>query len=305
MDVFAVLLVITAGAMWAGCGLAAQDFFSRSSLTPMDLTVFRMFCAGVIMMALTIARGNFVKSIRILKDHPFLLAKLSFYGIIGLMLMHWTYFASIEAGNAAAATMIQYTCPAIVILWTSFRKGRLPGTAEAASVILAIGGVFLLVTGGNLDRIMVPADCIWLGLASAVFFAVCAVYPKNLMAFPDASFVLSIGMFCGAAAAFAADPVTDIGAFFHRDIIMDIFWIVICGTVVAFTCYNTGLRRLTETEASVTATVEPAISVIASYFLFSEMFNVFQAVGIILILAAIAAPGSEHMLKKRLGFQHK
>ena len=104
MDVFAVLLVITAGAMWAGCGLAAQDFFSRSSLTPMDLTVFRMFCAGVIMMALTIARGNFVKSIRILKDHPFLLAKLSFYGIIGLMLMHWTYFASIEAGNAAAAT---------------------------------------------------------------------------------------------------------------------------------------------------------------------------------------------------------
>ena len=193
----------------------------------------------------------------------------------------------------------------IVILWTSFRKGRLPGTAEAASVILAIGGVFLLVTGGNLDRIMVPADCIWLGLASAVFFAVCAVYPKNLMAFPDGSFVLSIGMFCGAAAAFAADPVTDIGAFFHRDIIMDIFWIVICGTVVAFTCYNAGLRRLTETEASVTATVEPAISVIASYFLFSEMFNVFQAVGIILILAAIAAPGSEHMLKKRLGFQHK
>ena len=285
MDVFAVLLVITAGAMWAGCGLAAQDFFFRSSLTPMDLTVFRMFCAGVIMMALTIARGNFVKSIRILKDHPFLLAKLSFYGIIGLMLMHWTYFAS--------------------ILWTSFRKGRLPGTAEAASVILAIGGVFLLVTGGNLDRIMVPADCIWLGLASAVFFAVCAVYPKNLMAFPDGSFVLSIGMFCGAAAAFAADPVTDIGAFFHRDIIMDIFWIVICGTVVAFTCYNAGLRRLTETEASVTATVEPAISVIASYFLFSEMFNVFQAVGIILILAAIAAPGSEHMLKKRLGVQHK
>lgn len=175
MDVFAVLLVITAGAMWAGCGLATQDFFSRSSLTPMDLTVFRMFCAGVIMMALTIARGNFVKSIRILKDHPFLLAKLSFYGIIGLMLMHWTYFASIEAGNAAAATVIQYTCPAIVILWTSFRKGRLPGTAEAASVILAIGGVFLLVTGGNLDRIMVPADCIWLGLASAVFlqYALC------------------------------------------------------------------------------------------------------------------------------------
>lgn len=33
------------------------------------------------------------------------------------------------------------------------------------------------------------------------------------MAFPDGSFVLSIGMFCGAAAAFAADPVTDIGHF--------------------------------------------------------------------------------------------
>ena len=181
MHLIAIFLVMTAGVMWAGCGLAAQDFFQKSTHDSMDLTVFRMFCASGIMLLVTIAKGQLKDSWRKLGQQPSLWWGLIFYGVVGLMLMHYTYFASIAAGNAAAATVIQYTCPAMVILWVSFQKRRLPLAGELAAVVLAIIGVFLLVTGGDVSRLSVPADCVYLGLASAVFFAICCVFPKRFI----------------------------------------------------------------------------------------------------------------------------
>ncbi len=289
--IVAMVLVLTAGIMWAGCGLAAQDFFAKSSLDAMDLTVFRMFCAGGIMLGFTLAKRKLSEGLRALERRPRLWLELTFYGVIGLMLMHYTYFASIAAGNAAAATVIQYTCPALVILWISFSRRGLPSMGEAASVVLAIVGVFLLVTGGDLSKLAVPADCLWLGLASAVFFAVCCIFPKHLIGEIDNSLVLSIGMFTGAIAAFALDPMGDFSGFFAKEVLFDVAWIVLCGTALAFTCYNAGLRYLSASQASVTATVEPAVSVVASYFLFQTHFSAWQGLGILLVLLAIAAPG--------------
>lgn len=84
--------------------------------------------------------------------------------------------------------------------------------------------------------------------------------------------------------------------------LFDSFWIVICGTVVAFTCYNAGLHYLSEAQASVTATVEPAVSVIASLFLFDVRFDSLQALGILLVILAIAAPG---LVGKQVSRQEK
>ena len=61
--------------------------------------------------------------------------------------------------------------------------------------------------------------------------------------------------------------------------------------MVAFTCYNAGLHYLSEAQASVTATVEPAVSVVASLFLFNVHFDFLQALGILFVILAIAAPG--------------
>ena len=99
MHLIAIFLVMTAGVMWAGCGLAAQDFFQKSTHDSMDLTVFRMFCASGIMLLVTIAKGQLKDSWRKLGQQPSLWWGLIFYGVVGLMLMHYTYLASIAAGH--------------------------------------------------------------------------------------------------------------------------------------------------------------------------------------------------------------
>lgn len=299
MNYFAILLVLIAGAAWAGTGLAAQDFFSKSSLTPMDLTVFRMVCTGILMGLLTAAERKLGKNIKAIRREPKLILSIVIYGVGGLLAMHYTYFASIAAGNAAAATVIQYTAPAMVIFWAVISGRRLPSFMEMAAVLLAFGGTVLLVTGGNTDRLSVPFDCVWLGLLSAFFFAVCMVLPKHLIVKMDNHFLIAGGMLLGALAAWFMDPVTDFSGFFAEDVRFDVFWIVILGTMVAFICYNAGLSRLPQIVASVTTTVEPAISVIASYFLFHSHFGFWEILGVLMVLAAIAGPPLSEMGKKK------
>lgn len=299
MNYFAILLVLIAGAAWAGTGLAAQDFFSKSSLTPMDLTVFRMVCTGILMGLLTAAERKLGKNIKAIRREPKLILSIVIYGVGGLLAMHYTYFASIAAGNAAAATVIQYTAPAMVIFWAVISGRRLPSFMEMAAVLLAFGGTVLLVTGGNTDRLSVPFDCVWLGLLSAFFFAVCMVLPKHLMVKMDNHFLIAGGMLLGALAAWFMDPVTDFSGFFAEGVRFDVFWIVILGTMVAFICYNAGLSRLPQIVASVTTTVEPAISVIASYFLFHSHFGFWEILGVLMVLAAIAGPPLSEMGKKK------
>lgn len=148
MKSFAVFLVVIAGTMWAGSGLAAQHFLAHNDHTAMDLTVFRMISTALIIFVIAFMRGTLGRSMRILKEYPTLWIKLIFYGL-GLMLMQHTYFAGIGAGNAAVATVIQYICPALVICWVALRRKKVPGMGDMFAVVLAVGGVFLLATGGR------------------------------------------------------------------------------------------------------------------------------------------------------------
>lgn len=168
------------------------------------------------------------------------------------MLMQHTYFAGIGAGNAAVATVIQYICPALVICWVALRRKK--GTGDGWHVCCSAGGRRCISSGdrGDPRTLSVPAECIYYSILSAVFYAFCSIYPKQLMMTLDNSFLLMFGMLFGGIMGYMADPVTDLGTFFHDDVLFDIFMIIICGTVIAFICYNAGLAWLTEEQTSVT-----------------------------------------------------
>lgn len=290
MEKLALIFCMTAGVMWAGSGVAAQHFFAHSELDAMDLTTFRMFCTSFIMAAVTLSRGHWRRNWAVMKREPKLWGEILFYGLVGLMAMHFAYFEAIDLGNAAVVTVLQYTCPAMVICWLAFRQRRPPEPGSAVAVVMAILGTFFLVTGGRLDALSVSRDCLAWSMASAVFYAVAAVYPKHLVGRLDNSFLLTWGMLFGAVASWLMTDRLNFLDFFHADILFDLFVIVVCGTAVAFICYNAGLAYLSADQASLTTTVEPVASVVMSYVLFGTTFGFVQAGGIVLIVAAIAMP---------------
>ncbi len=286
----AFVFVGLAGALWASSGVAAQDFFETSGKTAMELTNIRMCFAGFIMLLISL-HGKFKFTLNRINKRPRLWLDIIIYGVVGIMFMQFTYFRAISIGGAAASTVIIFAYPAMVVFWDSLYFKKFPKIGEVVAVIFAMTGVFLLVTGGNPGVLIVPAACIFWSLASGACFAFSTIFPKHLFASKiDSYFLTGVGMFIGGLSTFPLIESVKWSEFFAADLIFDTVWIIIFGTVAAFLSFNAGLKFLTPEEASITATVEPAASVIISGIIFGTTFGLIETIGIILVIFAIITP---------------
>jgi len=286
----ALSMVILAAVFWAGSGLAAQDFFAQSDRNAMELTNIRMLLAGALLFLLSCLLGGAERSRKVLKEEPRLWLDLFLYGAAGILLMQFSYFQGIALGNAAATTVIQYTCPAMVICYESLHRRRWPRLGETGAVLFAVTGIFLLVTGGHPERLSVPLDCLLWSLASGAFFAFSSIYPRHLLFKMDPCFLLSMGMLLGGAVSCALVPELNWQDFFRPEVRGDLAFIVLLGTAAAFLLFNAGLLWLTPGEATVTAAIEPAASVVLASVLFDIRFGWVESVGILMVLTAIVLP---------------
>ena len=287
----AVILVGLAGICWASSGVAAQDFFSHSAKSPMELTNIRMTSAGFLMLAILFLRGKFLKSFARMKMKKYLLIHLALYGFIGIVMVQFTYFQAISNGGAAATTVILSATPAMVVIAESFLEKKFPKRAEIFAVILAMLGVFLLVTGGNPTKLLVPLNCILWSLSSGAVFAFSMIFGKHLFAEKiDPMFMTSTGMFFGGLLTFAMIEDKNWSPFLEKEVIFDVAWIIIFGTAIAFLIFNAGLKFISAEEAAITSTTEPASSVVISYFVFGTAFGFIESIGVIFVLLAIILP---------------
>ena len=287
----AVLLVLLAGTMWAASGTAAQHFYTQSTHIPIELTQVRLFLSSALFFLLAYWSGGLRRGIRSLRRDPRLLIQLAIHGILGIMIVQFSYFMGIAEGDAAATTVIGYTSPAMMILYLAVRWRRLPSAAETGTVVAAVAGVFLLVTGGDLGRLSVPMACIVWSLISGATFVFAMIYPVRLLRLFDRFFLLAVCMLIGGISLLPVTQVIfDVGSFFTAETWLDLLIIIGLGTIVAFFAFNVGLRWLSPEETAITATIEPVASVIFAWLIFDTHFVTMQVVGIVLVIAAILTP---------------
>ena len=287
----AVLLVLLAGTMWAASGTAAQHFYTQSVHIPIELTQVRLFLSSALFFLLAWWSGGLRRGVRSLRRSPRLLVHLSIHGILGIMIVQFSYFMGIAEGDAAATTVIGYTSPAMMILYLAVRWRRLPSAAETGTVIVAVAGVFLLVTGGDVGRLSVPMACIVWSLISGATFTFAMIYPVHLLRLFDRFFLLAVCMLIGGIALLPMTQViVDVGSFFTAETWLDLLVIIGLGTIVAFFAFNLGLRWLTPEETAITATIEPVASVLFAWLVFDTHFAALQIVGVVHVIAAILTP---------------
>ena len=287
----AVLLVLLAGTMWAASGTAAQHFYTQSVHIPIELTQVRLFLSSALFFLLAWWSGGLRRGVRAVRRNPRILAQLAIHGTIGIMLVQFTYFMGIAEGDAAATTVIGYTSPAMMILYLAVRWRRLPSAAETGTVVVAVAGVFLLVTGGDVGRLSVPMACIVWSLISGATFTFAMIYPVHLLRLFDRFFLLAVCMLIGGIALLPMTQViVDVGSFFTAETWLDLLVIIGLGTIVAFFAFNLGLRWLSPEETAITATIEPVASVLFAWLIFDTHFVALQLVGVVLVIAAILTP---------------
>lgn len=280
-----VALAVAGSVLWGASGIAGQFLLQDRGVTPEWLSAARMIGAGILLLGLDGLRcGGDIFSIWKSRHEALMLL---LFGVLGMVGVQYTYFAAIALSNAATATILQYTMPILVILWTAFAERTRPSGRVLAALILAVGGVLLLVTRGEWGTLAVSPEALFWGLLSAAGAAFYTVQPKGLIRRWRSSLVVGWGMLIGGLflsplASLAAPPgLWDLPAYGA------LTFVVVFGTAAAFSLYISSVAYIEPGEASLLNSMEPLSSILFSVALLGMTFGAAELCGAAAILAAV------------------
>lgn len=207
-------------------------------------------------------------------------------GLLGVAAVQGSYYYSISVLGVGLAILLQYLAPSLIVLYEAARGAKVT-VATVIALICALGGTALLV--GDVDRIRLHASALsWaIGFGSAVFFAFYVVYSKRGLERYAPETVLFYTFLIAGAFWAVVTPPTRIAAAHYDAKLWGMFLVLGVGsTLVPFSLFYAGLRRLPAAEAGIVATLEPLVAVIAAAVFLGEWLRPLQWLGAVFVLAA-------------------
>lgn len=283
--VLGIALVLIGATLWGVSGTVAQFLFQEKGFSTEWLTVIRLLVAGVVLLSLAhLKEGTEVWAVWRSKNGAM---SIILFGILGMLAVQYTYFAAIEHGNAATATILQYLAPAIITCYLSLRFRRLPSFTMILSVVIAIIGTFLLVTGGNLQSLSISGWAVFWGIASAFALSFYTLQPLRLLADWGAKIVVGWGMLIGGVTFSFIHPPWQVQGEWTLFSVAAVLFVIIFGTIIAFYFYLESTTYIAASKVSLLASVEPLSATFLSILWFHIPFGLAEWIGTILILATI------------------
>ena len=278
------LFTVIAGIAWGLSGTSGQ-YLMVHGISALVLTNIRLIVAGLLLVLLSYIKSK-EQFLAFLKDKSSLFSLLLF-SLFGLFLNQLAYLSAIQETNAGTATVLQYVCPVGILAYTCIKDKVAPTLAEIISMILAIGGTFLIATHGQLDQLsMTPAGLFW-GLFSALTYDLYIILPIKLIQKWGSILVIGVGM---AISGFVAVPFTGIiGAILPMsfDIFLAFAGIILIGTVFAYTAFLKGASMIGPVKSSLLASIEPISAVFFAFMIMGDIFYPVDFLGMAMILLAV------------------
>ena len=281
------LFLVTSGALlWGVSGTVAQYLFQDENFTPEWLVVMRMLLSGILLLIIGVIKGDKnIFGIWKRKDNAI---RLILFGLLGMLGVQYTYFAAINHGNAATATILQYLSPIIITFYMCIHNKKLPTSKQMICVTMAMLGTFLIITKGNMNSLSISKLAVFWGIASAFASALYTLQPVKLIKEYGSICTVGWGMLIGGTAlSFINSPFNCSGNWSFKSISAVVF-VVIFGTLIAFSCYLESLKYIEPYEASILGCVEPLSAALLSIMFLNVKFSGIQWLGSLLIIATVS-----------------
>jgi len=280
-----IILVIIGSMLWGISGTVAQYLFQQKGFSPEWLVVIRLLVSGIILLLYVFIKGeqNIWKIWRTKHD----VLSLIFFSVLGMLGVQYTYFAAIKYGNAATATILQYSSPIIITCYLAIRTKKIPDFQEIIAIGLAMLGTFFIITKGNIHSISISKLALFWGITSAFAAAFYTVQPRSLLTKWGSILVVGWGMLIGGIAfSFVQQPWNCTGKWSITSTLA-ITFVVLFGTLVAFTCFLESLKYIKPTESSVLSAAEPLSAALLSVLWLHEQLRIAQWLGTACIIITI------------------
>jgi DME family drug/metabolite transporter len=203
-------------------------------------------------------------------------------------LVNAVYYVAIDRLPVAVALVLQYTAPAMVVVYTAARLRRRPGHDVVVAVLLALAGVALVsgVVGADLGS--VDALGVTMGLASAVLFASYTLIGENV----TRTYGPLGAMFRAFSIAGSLWICWQVFNGFPHELfdlanLPRVLLIGLGATLAPFLLYLWGVERVKAERAAIAATLEPVLGAVVAWILLDQSLGALQTVGGVLVIAAV------------------
>jgi drug/metabolite transporter (DMT)-like permease len=272
-------LVFLATLLWGTSATLARYLFHDLRVPPFWVVELRLTLAVIVLLSWLAWRQP--AALRVRREH---LPDLFVLGLLGVTTVQGSYYYAISRLGVGLAILLQYLAPALIVIWALLR-GERPRVATIAAVLSATCGTALLV--GSVDaRALHARPLDWgVGFAAAFFWAFYIVYSKRSLARYRTETVVAYTFTVAAVAwSFLVPPWRILQAGFPPRLWVMFFALGMFSTLVPFTLFNRGLRRLRPAEAGMMATLEPLIAVMSAWAFLGEGLTIRQWIGAAFVL---------------------
>jgi len=205
-----------------------------------------------------------------------------------MALLHVAYFYAISKIQVAAAILLEYLAPIFVAIFSILFWKEKASLIKIFSLVLAIGGCYLVVGAYSLQLLAMNRLGILSGLVAAVLFAAYTLLGERGMHRYSPWTMLFYCMACSALTwHIIYPPFHYVRADFTLTQWGLIIYIVVAGTILPFGLYFMGINYIRSTRAMITATLEPILAGFFAFLLLGETMEFFQILGGVLVISAI------------------
>ncbi|MGH7553512.1 MAG: EamA family transporter, partial [Longimicrobiales bacterium] len=186
--------------------------------------------------------------------------------------------------TSGAAVALISVMPLMTAAW-SVAFGRSPRRLEWVAIAIGAAATVLMVTGADLRASPLGTGLILFGSLSWSF---ASVAQHRFQTAPGAS-GFAAEMFAGGVICFVVSAV--LGESWSLPRSTDVWWawgyLVVFGSIIAYSAYRTLIERASATLASTYAYVNPPVALLVGWWLGDESFSANVLIGLPIVLAAV------------------
>lgn len=254
---------------------------------PFLLAAIRFLIAGLLLCGWMLARGERLPSRRQWASIS-LLAFLSFAVDYGLV-----FWAELRVPSGITAVMLATTAAFMALAEIVFLRTQAFSIRLVLALVVGLGGVAVLVSS-SLNLGGVPVDklgAVALMVASLAW-STASIFMRS-RALPESKF-MSAGAQMLVGGVFLAVISFGLGEYhdFHPAAVsfgawFSLFYLIVLGSIVAFTAYVWLLGHESPTRVGTFAYVNPVVAVLVGYFLGGEALDLRTIVGTLFVLVSV------------------
>lgn len=271
--------IAAAAGLWSVAAVAARDLFDRG-VDPLELAQARALIAVAGLALIPAARAKKGAGA----------ARAAVLLGLSIALVNAVYYMAIARLDVAVALVLQYTAPALVVMWVALTNRRPPAREVVLALLVTFTGVVLVsgLVGGDIGGVT-PVG-IAFGFASAFLFATYTLLSESV----GKAYGVLGALLRGFAAASVMWFLFQVprgwpAELFVAENVPAIMFVGIAGTLMPFILFLWGVQQVQAERAAIAATLEPILAAVVAWVWLDQVLEPVQVAGGALVLGGVVA----------------